>query len=227
MTQPLLSILIPITPNRKNVVQSLINKLGYSIGLDAFADDGTWLRGWNDTEHFKTELWIYQDNKEATIGEKRDSLYKVANGKFSWQIDSDDDIADNAIELILEAIKSNPEIPCITFKENCMMNGVYKSSNHSIKYERWQDNFDGYSYVRCPFYKDVIRTDIAKSVPFPKIRYNEDEQWSMAIKHLLTEEIHIEKELYFYKYEPKESHAERYGITYAKFEQALSDFIKD
>ena len=74
------------------------------------------------------------------------------------------------------------------------------------------DNFDGYSYVRCPFYKDVIRTDIAKSVPFPRIRYNEDEQWSMAIKPLLTNEIHIDEELYYYNYEPKDSHAERYGI---------------
>ena len=94
-----------------------------------------------------------------------------------------------------------------------MMNGVYKSSNHSIKYDKWQDNFDGYDYVRCPFYKDVIRTDIAKSVPFPHIRYNEDEQWSMAVKPLLTDELHIDEELYHYIYNPTETHEERYGFN--------------
>lgn len=92
------------------------------------------------------------------------------------------------------------------------MNGEYKLSNHSIKYEKWADNFDGYDYVRCPFYKDVIRTDIAKSVPFEYVRYNEDEKFSMAIKPLLTDEAHIDREIYFYIYEPKNTHEERYGI---------------
>ena len=211
MIQPLLSILIPITPDRFNTVLPLIQKLGFAVGLNDFISDGEWLKGWNNTRTFETELWIYNDNKEATIGEKRDSLYKCSNGLFSWQIDSDDDIADNAIELILNAIKSNPEIPCITFREKCMINGVYKSSNHSIRYSQWIDNQDGFDYVRSPFYKDVIRTDIAKSVPFPKIRYNEDEQWSKALYPLLTDEIHIDKELYHYIYN-ETNHNERYGL---------------
>ena len=63
-----------------------------------------------------------------------------------------------------------------------------------------------------PFYKDVIRTDIAQSVPIPHIRYNEDEQQSMALKPFLTDEIHIDEELYYYIYEPKDTHEERYGF---------------
>ena len=194
MTQPLLSILIPTVVGREKEYNHL-----YEILINQY-------RG------VEVEMGVLKDNKEITIGEKRERLYQMANGLYSWQIDDDDDIAPNAIQLILEAIKSNPEIPCITFRERCMINGEYKSSNHSIRYSQWMDNQDGYNYVRCPFYKDVIRTDIAKSVPFPHIRYNEDEQWSMAIKPLLTDEIHIEEELYYYFYEPKESHNERYGI---------------
>jgi hypothetical protein len=164
------------------------------------------------------EIMAGKDNKELSIGEKREMLYKEATGIYSWMIDDDDDIAPNAIEQILAAIKMNPTFgkpypSCITFREKCMMNGEYKSSNHSIKYEKWQDNFDGFDYVRCPFYKDVIRTDIAKSVPFPHIRYNEDEQWSKAIKPFLLDEVHIDEELYYYIYEPKDTHEERYGIS--------------
>lgn len=194
MSNPLLSILIPTVVGRENEFNLLYAKLAYQYqGIDV-------------------EVTSLKDSKEMTIGEKRERLYQMANGLFSWMIDDDDSIAGNAIQLILEAIKSNPEVPCITFREKCMMNGVYKSSNHSVRYEKWQDNFDGYDYVRCPFYKDVIRTDIAKSVPFEHIRYNEDEMWSMAIKPLLTSEIHIDEELYHYIYEPKETHEERYGF---------------
>ena len=214
MTPIELSILIPSTPDRKEDLQKLlecIDKQEYVRKVDMYDVDGLKCERYLDIL-CPIEVLVFEDAKIMTIGEKRELLYKHAKGTHSIQVDSDDLLAPNAIQLILEAIRSNPEIPVITFKERCMMNGEYKSSNHSIRYEKWMDNFDGYSYVRCPFYKDVIRTDIAKSVPFPRIRYNEDEQWSMAIKPLLTNEIHIDEELYYYNYEPNDSHAERYGI---------------
>lgn len=214
MTPIELSILIPSTPDRKEDLQKLlecIDKQEYVRKVDMYDVDGLKCERYWDIL-CPIEVLVFEDAKIMTIGEKRELLYKHAKGTHSIQVDSDDLLAPNAIQLILEAIRSNPEIPVITFKERCMMNGEYKSSNHSIRYEKWMDNFDGYSYVRCPFYKDVIRTDIAKSVPFPRIRYNEDEQWSMAIKPLLTNEIHIDSELYYYNYELKDSHAERYGI---------------
>lgn len=215
MSQPLLSILIPSTPDRRKDLSKLlecISEQEYTRKVDVFN-----IGDLNCSRYYDLfcpiEILVFEDAKILTIGEKRELLYKHAKGTYSIQVDSDDMLSPNAIQLIIEAIKSNPEIPCITFRERCMMNGEYKTSNHSIKYEKWQDNFDGFDYVRCPFYKDVIRTDIAKSVPFPHIRYNEDEQWSMAIKPLLTAEIHIDEELYYYIYEPKDTHEERYGLN--------------
>lgn len=229
MKQPLLSILIPTVVGREQQYFSLLGKLnkipvegkediihnginltkrvsGYAIGISE--------EQINSPQHIynNVEIISLKDNKELNIGEKRELLYQQANGLFSWMIDDDDDIAEGAIWKIIQAIQSNTEIPCITFRERCMINGEYKSSNHSIRYSQWMDNQDGYDYVRSPFYKDVIRTDIAKSVPIPHIRYNEDEQQSMALKPFLTDELHIEEELYYYNYESKESHNERYGI---------------
>jgi len=219
MQNPILSILIPTVVGREEKLINLLStinkqidgfmildRINENLGIDPDKEY------WEEAIIGMVEIMICKDNKNLTIGEKREKLYKYSNGLFSWQIDDDDSIAPNAIELILEAIKSSPEIPCITFREKCVINGEYKSSNHSIRYSQWMDNQDGYSYVRCPFYKDVIRTNIAKSVPFPHIRYNEDEQWSMAIKHLLTDEIHIEEELYHYIYN-ETNHNTRYGIT--------------
>ena len=215
MTQPLLSILIPTVVGREDECHELeltIDKQAYNRKVDVFDKWGDVIRREWDLLTF-VETIIYKDDKKISIGEKRERLYSLANGTYSFMIDDDDSIAPNAIELILNAIKNNPEIPCITFREKCMMNGIYKSSNHSIRYSQWMDNQDGFDYVRSPFYKDVIRTDIARSVPFPHIRYNEDEQWSKALYPLLTDEIHIDEELYYYNYEPKDSHEERYGLN--------------
>lgn len=218
MTQPLLSILIPYTPERvsdvKKLVGGIIKKNDDFFEIVKLYDELKTESG-AVSIFYSTglEIVLLFNRKEKTIGEIREILYSKATGVYSWQIDSDDDIADNAIELILKAIKENPGVDCITFNERCMMNGVYKSSNHSLKYKQWQDNFDGFDYVRCPFYKDVIRTDIAQSVPFEKIRWNEDERWSMALRQHLKTEHHIDEELYYYIYEPKETHEERYGLN--------------
>ncbi len=190
----LLSIQIPYTNERLNDFKALCKR------IDLQRAD------YNDVEL----LWDGTD-KHMTIGEKRELLYQKSNGLFSWQIDSDDDISPDAIKLIRDAIKSNPEVDCITFKEKCLINGQYKTSNHSLTYSQWMDNSDGYDFIRSPFYKDVIRTDIAQSVPFPKIRYNEDEQWSMALFPHLHTEIHIDEELYYYIYN-ETNHIERYGL---------------
>lgn len=214
MTQPtLLSILIPTVVGREDECHELeltIDKQAYNRKVDVFDKWGDVIRREWDLLTF-VETIIYKDDKKISIGEKRERLYSLANGTYSFMIDDDDSIAPNAIELILNAIKNNPEIPCITFREKCMMNGIYKSSNHSIRYSQWMDNQDGFDYVRSPFYKDVIRTDIARSVPFPHIRYNEDEQWSKALYPLLTDEIHINEELYHYIYN-ETNHNERYGL---------------
>lgn len=211
--QPLLSILIPTVVGRGNELTNLVCVIKEQYELTPFGRkevDGyvVWTYGGHDGI---IEVVTVSDAKEHTIGEKREFMYSIAKGVFSWQIDDDDSISPDALRIIYEAIKSNPEIPCITFRERCMMNGVYKSSNHSIIYGQWMDNQDGFDYVRSPFYKDVIRTDLARSVPFEKVRYNEDEKFSYAIRHLLTSEIHIDKELYYYIYQ-ETNHNDRYGI---------------
>jgi len=191
---PLLSILIPTIIGRENefsLLRSKIEKLRVKK---------------------EVELLYCIDNKEMTIGEKRGLLYENAKGVYSWQIDDDDTISDDSINLILKAIESNQ--PCITFQECCYINGERYTSNHSLKYDDWGEKQDGFDYVRTPFFKSVIKTEIAKSVPIPNIRYGEDHEWARALKPHLRNEVHIDKELYIYQHNSKpEDHNERYGFN--------------
>jgi len=209
--QPLLSILIPTVVGREESLDKFMAK-HFGDNVSEFLYGDYVIKGKS------IEVIISKDAKEITIGEKREHLYKKASGIFSWQIDDDDDIAPNAIQLILEAIKSNPEVDCITFEENCQMNGEYYKSNHSINYPDWYGQgshllHDGFHFHRTPFYKDVIKTSIAKSVPFKSVRYEEDHLWSIDLLPHLKTEIHIDSELYYYIYEPKDTPSERYGLN--------------
>lgn len=160
----------------------------------------------------RIELLRLRDKQEMSIGEKREVLYLNSAGLYSWQIDDDDDISPGSISKIMEALRQNPD--CITFKELCTINGKQQLSNHSLKYADWADNQDGYDYVRTPYMKDVIRTEIAKSVPVPHIRFGEDHAWSRALKPNLKTEVHIDNIVYLYQHESKpEQHNQRYGIV--------------
>ncbi len=202
--QPLLSILIPTVVGREDQLDMfMVKHFGNDVSEFVYGDyviTGKVI-----------EVVISKDAKNITIGEKREQLYKKASGLFSWQIDDDDDISDNAIQLILEAIKSNPEVDCITFEEHIDIDGVIQRSNHSLKYGDWNNNEDGFDYVRTPFFKSVIKTEIARSVPVPHIRFAEDHQWAQALKPHLKTEIHISEQIYKYIHRST-PHNIRYGF---------------
>lgn len=152
------------------------------------------------------------DNKQMTIGEKRELLYKQANGTHVWQIDDDDWVHRMAVRMIVGAIKQhNPD--CIGFKEKCIFDDkIIKSSNISNKYHAWADNQDGFDYVRTPHFKAVIRKDIATSVKIPHIRWNEDEQFAKKVLPLLKNEFYIDEFVYIYRHSSQEKHEEKYGF---------------
>jgi len=215
MSKPVLSILIPTVDGREESVQNLFNKIKGNRGWNEVKIDSGRLN-WHHAECLSLPIWITicKDDKSIPIGQKRELMYQMADGVYAWQIDDDDDIADNAIELILEATKKNP--CCITFEEYCLMDGVEYKSRHSLDYFDWNGDGsklleDGFHFQRSPFYKDVIKTSIANSVPFERIRWAEDHAWSRALRPHLKSEIHIPQQLYKYIHNSSNP-TERYGL---------------
>ena len=193
----ILSILIPTVVGRNSELVKLVTELNRQITL----------LGAEDIVEVK---WII-DNKELTIGEKREKLYFEATGEYSWQIDDDDTIHFRAIELILEALISKPD--CLGFKELCIFDGKkVMSSNFSNRYSRWEPNQDGFNHVRTIFTKSVVKTDLARRVGVPHIRFNEDEQFAIRLKPLLRTEVYIDEFIYHYIYSSREQHNAKYGI---------------
>lgn len=157
------------------------------------------------------EVQVLEDNKEMTIGEKRERLYASAKGEYSLQIDDDDMLSLGSVHHIMQVL-NNESPDCVTYRERCIMNGTLYKCDHSIKYGSWAENTHGFDYVRTPFMKDVIKTEIARSVPIPHIRYGEDHQWSIDLLPHLKTEHHIDDYIYYYEHESSDFKT-RYGFN--------------
>ena len=93
-----LSILIPSIPSRFGRAKALYEKILNMVGDK------------------QIEILMLTDNKKRTIGEKRESLKNVSNGKYFMFVDDDDDLLD--LEDLYNATCEDVDV--ITFKQLCL-----------------------------------------------------------------------------------------------------------
>ena len=142
---------------------------------------------------------IYEsDNKEMSIGAKRQKLLMRSNADYFVQIDDDDTVAPDYVDKVLEALKSKPD--CVGYLEDIVWDGKQLTASHSIRFPQWADKQDGFDFVRTPFYKDVIRTGIAQMVGIRDMRFGEDHDFAKRIKPHLKTEVFIDEKMYFYNF---------------------------
>lgn len=160
----------------------------------------------------EVEMITEKDNKEISIGAKRQKLLEQAKGKYIVFIDDDDTVSDDYIDSILHAAKNGSD--AIGFKIDCTHNGKFNGrAKASSKYKRWGDNINGFRYVRSIYHKTPVLKELAiKAGGFKDIRFGEDHDYSMRVNPLVKTETFIDKVLYYYQYKDEGSHNERYGI---------------
>jgi hypothetical protein len=158
----------------------------------------------------QVEILYIQDNKEVSVGKKRDDLYRLATGEFSWMIDDDDWIHYNAVPLIYNQLDGI--VDCVGFKELCVYDGRrVESSNFSLQYGGWVDSVDGFNHVRTPFFKTPIKTNLCTYIGVADMRFGEDHDFALRIKPFLKTEAYIDEFIYIYRHNST-PHNERYGI---------------
>lgn len=197
MKQPLLTIMLPTTIDRRVKFYTLLESVLRQVNV--YNGSG------------EIEILIDEDNKEKSIGRKRQDLLERATGEFVVGIDSDDSISNDYIEDIYRTIKQNPLIDHIGFIESCSIDGEISKSIFSIRHKQWAENTDDYDHVRCANPKSVIRRTKALQVGFEDSRFGEDRIFSEAVTPLLESEVFIDKPLYYYNY-ISTPHNERYGF---------------
>jgi hypothetical protein len=203
MTTPLLSILIPATPARYHThLWPLWQKLAAQV--EGFQRD-------------TVEILVFLDNRQRTIGEKRDALVQMSLGAYVAFCDDDDDVAVDYISSLLAGMKESggftpnggPDV--ITFKQRAIVGGVEGICHFSLKHPN--EPFSPAGFRRNAWHICAWRGDLARRYRFPATNYGEDWAWA---RHLVLEaktEHHIDQVLHTYRYDSKVSEAPPPGAT--------------
>ena len=155
------SILIPTIAGRETALQRLLasineKKLRICPGL-------------------RIEISVCFDNREMTIGSKRQKLMNNARGKYMSFIDDDDDITDAYFEDAKACIEGKFQVS--------RLRGIIKdfTFTHSIEYNEKSMLAVGDVFTRPPNHLNVLLTDAAKFVPFNDLRNGEDFDWAIRL----------------------------------------------
>lgn len=189
----ILSILICTTTDRRPLFQKLYNELD------------------RQAEGLPVEILFEEDNKQMSVGAKRQKLLLRAKGEYIVYFDSDDWPYSFYVSEIVKALESKPD--CVGFEINMTTNGIKPQvCCHSLRYPVWKERVDGYDYVRSPGHFNPIKRDIAIRVGFKDMRFGEDHVYSKGVTRLCKSEIFIPKKLFHYRYSNSIPHKQKYGI---------------
>lgn len=193
-----LSILIPTVEGREEKLQRLKSILVPQLE-----------KVLNENEEILVELIIAKDNKEISIGRKRQKLLEKAKGEYIVFIDDDDTISKDYVSSILKNLGAD----AVGFLIDCYSDGVYTGRAKASRiYLDWADNVDGFRYVRNIYHKTAHLRTLALQTGFKDLRYGEDYDYCKRLAPLIKTENFIDKIMYFYQYSSAEDHNRKYGI---------------
>ena len=156
------------------------------------------------------EIVTAYDNREISIGKKRQLLLENSSGEYVVMLDDDDWVVDDYVAQVLSALHDKPD--CVGFEMDCI-GTPGRTASISIKYNSWERNVDGFDYVRCPLVESPMRLEHALKVGYEDKRFGEDHSFSIRLKDsgLLKKENYIKKPIYTYLFTPGDSMT-KYGV---------------
>jgi glycosyltransferase involved in cell wall biosynthesis len=189
-----LSILIATVDSRRSEFLTLLNRFNDLIDCNP-----------------EIEILAECDNKQISIGAKRQKLLERATGDYIVFFDDDDEPNHNYIDLIMQVIRQSPD--CIGMLILMTTNGTNQQTCcHSLKYKKWANNVDGYDYVRSVTHFNPVKRQLALKVGFKDLRFGEDKDYSDRLTPLCKNEVFIKERLFHYRYTTNINHKEKYGI---------------
>jgi hypothetical protein len=154
-----------------------------------------------------------QDNKEISVGRKRQQLLQMSQADFIVFFDDDDAPCSDYVRLVFDAINSPIKPDCIGINVLMTTNGSnVQRCCHSLKYPEWKSNVDDWDYVRNITHFNPVKKELALEVGFSDTRFGEDKEYSDKITKLCQKEFYIEKPLFNYRFNNSQPHNEKYGI---------------
>jgi hypothetical protein len=151
----------------------------------------------------KVEILYDVDNREKTVGAKRNDLYAKAKGIYSVSIDSDDWVARDYISEHLRAAEEGCD--AISLNGFMTINNENKISWRISKDNPYIATIEDNKtvYLRFNNHISAIKSEICKQFKFEDKSFGEDYAWALAIHNagVIKTEAKTNGELYHYRYQ--------------------------
>ncbi len=143
----------------------------------------------------EAEVVILTDDKQLTVGDKRNLLVEAAHGDYISFIDDDDMVTFDYVEELLKATCENKDV--IVFDAYRYENG---QPDRRVSYDKsyGRDYNRSQLYCRLPNHLMCFKKELAASVTFPEISFGEDAEWARRILPKIQTQHRIYKVLYEY-----------------------------
>ena len=114
------------------------------------------------------EILLLLDNKQRSIGKKREALVKLAQGQYVAFVDDDDSVHAEYVQSIVHAAESKADV--IVFDSVCQINGgPLALVRHGLEFENQQYNPAG--FTRKPWHIHAWRREFVLPYSFPDVSY--------------------------------------------------------
>ena len=154
------------------------------------------------------QVLVLKDNRERSIGEKRQMAIDMCTTKYISFIDDDDIVSSRYVELILTELRKGPYgvgFRCIiTGRNNVAHEFVHKAG---LKYSPKAEAYQGaLVYTRPLNHLNPVMTDIAREIGYQHISEGEDYDYSLRLAEsgLIKDQVFINEFLYFYQFRGKD-----------------------
>lgn len=125
--------------------------------------------------HIRYTMNLAFDNREISIGKKREALLQAAEGKYVAFIDDDDEITDAYVEDLSETIRGS----CPVMRLRGRIDPY--TFTHSLENRLTSPMARGDVFLRPPNHLNPMLTDIAKMIHFSDATRGEDLDWTIRL----------------------------------------------
>jgi hypothetical protein len=155
------TILIPTIPGRERKLQGLIRSI-HEFRQRVCPD-------------IRIAITIGFDNREMTIGTKRQTMLQAAEGKYVSFIDDDDAVTLHYFEDAAACIRGN--FDCMRLRGQISQ----LTFTHSTANKLTDPMANETTFLRPPNHLNVMKADIAKTIKFRDATNGEDLDWTMKL----------------------------------------------
>lgn len=160
-----ISILIPTLTSRRPLFEVVLQEVRRQIA---------------EVPEIQVEVLWEADERELTLGAKRNVLMDRCTGKYHCFVDDDDILAPYFLKSFVPMIQSGIDYDCASFVGAHYEKGVFrKLFNHSLEIKEWFETEE--RYFRSPSPMNLLKTSIVRQVRYKDIRDTEDHEFSIRL----------------------------------------------